>query len=70
MESTGIAGRVQVSSATYALLPRALRTACEVREAVQVKGKGALTTYVLPPAPLPPPGEGEGEEELDSSGGI
>jgi class 3 adenylate cyclase len=45
MESHGIAGRVQVTEATY----RALRTTFEFepRGPIEIKGKGAMSTYVL-----------------------
>jgi class 3 adenylate cyclase len=45
MESHGIAGRVQVTEATY----QALRTAFdfEPRGPIEIKGKGTMSTYVL-----------------------
>ncbi|GFH23755.1 guanylate cyclase domain-containing protein [Haematococcus lacustris] len=48
MESTGLPGRLQVSEATYSLLPperRALEW--EQRGSIEVKGKGKMSTYLL-----------------------
>jgi class 3 adenylate cyclase len=52
MESSGIAGRIQISASTRALLP-ADRFTFEARE-VDVKGLGRLTTYLVTPAPQRP----------------
>jgi guanylate cyclase len=62
MESHGVAGRIQISAATYALLHDDF--VCEPRGAVAVKGKGEMQTWYLlarksaegevPPAPAPP----------------
>jgi class 3 adenylate cyclase len=43
MESTGVAGSVQITDATYDLV-RA-RFACEERGMVEVKGKGQMRTW-------------------------
>jgi class 3 adenylate cyclase len=53
MESHGVPGRVHVTEATY----QALRTTFdfEPRGPIDIKGKGAMSTYVLvgpKPAPL------------------
>ncbi|WP_017720921.1 adenylate/guanylate cyclase domain-containing protein [Kamptonema formosum] len=45
MESHGLAGRIQVSDATYQLLRE--HYLLEKRGAIQVKGKGEMTTYFL-----------------------
>ncbi|TYQ30787.1 adenylate/guanylate cyclase domain-containing protein [Pseudanabaena sp. UWO310] len=45
MESHGIAGCIQVSETTYQYLRD--RYHFEVRDRVEIKGKGAMTTYVL-----------------------
>ncbi|MBW4496218.1 MAG: PAS domain S-box protein [Oscillatoria princeps RMCB-10] len=45
MESHGLAGRIQVSDATYKLLQE--QYLLEKRGAIQVKGKGEMTTYFL-----------------------
>ncbi|WIA39175.1 hypothetical protein OEZ86_005300 [Tetradesmus obliquus] len=47
MESTGLPGRVQISEETFSLLPTEQQAGCELREAVPVKGKGTLRTYLL-----------------------
>lgn len=45
MESQGMAGRVQVSEATYALVKDEF--VCEERGAIEVRGRGVLTTYFV-----------------------
>lgn len=45
MESQGIAGRVQISEATYALIKKDF--VCEERGAIDVRGRGQLTTYFV-----------------------
>ncbi len=45
MESQGMAGRVQVSEATYALVKDDF--VCEERGAIDVRGRGRLTTYFV-----------------------
>jgi class 3 adenylate cyclase len=45
MESHGVPGRIQVSEATYQLL--AGRFALEPRPLIEVKGKGAMQTYLV-----------------------
>jgi class 3 adenylate cyclase len=45
MESSGIAGRVHVSAATYEQTRDAFEW--ESRGAIEIKGKGAMTTYLL-----------------------
>jgi guanylate cyclase len=45
MESQGMAGRVQVSEATYALVKDDF--VCEDRGAIDVRGRGPLTTYFV-----------------------
>ena len=62
MESTGLPGRIQVASSTwdhcrdrYPFTPRD----------VEVKGMGALRTYVLDPASVARPGDATGSETRD-----
>ncbi|PNH09387.1 Soluble guanylate cyclase 88E [Tetrabaena socialis] len=56
MESTGIAGCVHVSEATYGLLRLEGETGWEPTGGIDVKGKGILNTFTwTPPPPLPPP---------------
>jgi hypothetical protein len=38
---------LQISEETYSLLPPEQQVGFELREAVPVKGKGTLTTYLL-----------------------
>lgn len=45
MESSGVPGRIQVASSTYALLRNAFTF--EQREPIEVKGLGPMTTYLL-----------------------
>jgi adenylate cyclase len=45
MESQGIAGRVQVGEATYALVKD--HFVCEERGAIDIRGRGPLTTYFV-----------------------
>ncbi|KAG2501369.1 hypothetical protein HYH03_001159 [Edaphochlamys debaryana] len=45
MESTGIAGEIQLSSTTYELIRE--RFSCKVRGKIAVKGKGEMVTYLL-----------------------
>jgi class 3 adenylate cyclase len=45
MESHGVAGCIQVSEATYQCLKE--QYLFEKRGVIQVKGKGAMTTYLL-----------------------
>ncbi|MEI6235438.1 MAG: adenylate/guanylate cyclase domain-containing protein [Planctomycetota bacterium] len=45
MESHGLPGRVQISAATYALVKDKFQT--EARGLIEVKGKGAMETYLV-----------------------
>ena len=45
MESTSVAGRIQISSATYEHVATSADLAWERRGEVEVKGKGKLVTY-------------------------
>ncbi|MEX1264972.1 MAG: adenylate/guanylate cyclase domain-containing protein [Actinomycetota bacterium] len=45
MESEGVAGSIQLSSATYALIRD--EYVCEARGIIRVKGKGEMETYLL-----------------------
>jgi guanylate cyclase len=45
MESGGVPGSIQVTSATYELIRD--RFVCEPRGVISVKGKGDMTTYIL-----------------------
>ena len=45
MESSGIPGKIQLAPSTYELIGESY--ACEARGSVQVKGKEAMTTYLL-----------------------
>ena len=45
MESEGIAGKIQVSAATYELIRNAY--VFEPRGTITVKGKGEMETYIL-----------------------
>ena len=45
MESTGIAGQVQLSEDTYELVRHRFR--CQKRGALELKGKGSMDTYML-----------------------
>ena len=45
MESTSVAGRMQISSATYEHVATSADLAWERRGEVEVKGKGKLVTY-------------------------
>ena len=45
MESTGLAGEVQISEDTYALVQRSYQ--CQMRGEIEIKGKGTMTTYML-----------------------
>ena len=45
MESEGIPGSIQVSPSTYELIRD--RYVCEPRGSIQVKGKGAMATFIL-----------------------
>lgn len=47
MESSGVPGRIQVAASTWALLRDVSSLSFERREAVEVKGMGRLTTYLL-----------------------
>ena len=47
MESTGLPGTIQLSPATYNLLPDSARAECMLRSAVEVKGKGLMSTYLV-----------------------
>ena len=47
MESTSLAGRIQLSSATHSLLSHCTTFAWEERKAIQVKGKGTMKTFLL-----------------------
>ena len=46
MESTGVPGSIQISDATLSLLPGHARAVWLSRGEVQVKGKGAMRTYL------------------------
>ncbi len=50
MESTGIAGRMQISEYTYALVSDHMDYSWKERGRVDVKGKGSMKTYLLDPA--------------------
>jgi class 3 adenylate cyclase len=54
MESTGVPGRIQVAPLTWALLRDAPSLSFEKREAVEVKGMGPMTTYLLAEAAAQP----------------
>ena len=54
MESTGIAGRMQISEDTYALVADNMYYSWNERGRVDVKGKGSMKTYLLDPAAAPP----------------
>jgi adenylate cyclase len=45
MESTGIAGKIQVSPSTFALI--ADQFECEERGVIDVRGKGPMSTWLL-----------------------
>ena len=47
MESTGLPGTIQLSPATYGLLPDSARAECMLRSAVEIKGKGLMSTYLV-----------------------
>jgi guanylate cyclase len=47
MESSGVAGRIQAAPSTWALLRDDPSLSFERREAVEVKGLGRITTYLL-----------------------
>ncbi len=47
MESSGVPGRIQVAPSTWALLRSSSSLSFEEREAVEVKGLGLMTTYLL-----------------------
>jgi class 3 adenylate cyclase len=47
MESSGLPGRIQVAPSTWALLRDAPSLSFERRDAVEVKGMGSMTTYLL-----------------------
>ena len=47
MESSGVAGRIQVAPSTWELLRRSPDYAFEAREPIEVKGLGTMTTYLL-----------------------
>ncbi|KAG1674451.1 hypothetical protein FOA52_003056 [Chlamydomonas sp. UWO 241] len=49
MESTGKAGCIHISEATYALLEGAARACFEPTDGVQVKGKGHMASYIYCP---------------------
>jgi class 3 adenylate cyclase len=50
MESSGVPGSIQVTMATWQRVKDRYRW--QVREGVEVKGKGPMTTYLLDPATL------------------
>jgi hypothetical protein len=54
MESSGVPGRIQVAPLTWALLRDAPSLSFEEREAVEVKGMGPMTTYLLAEAAAQP----------------
>ncbi len=45
MESTGLPGRIQITAATYDLLKGEF--VCDARAEIDVKGKGAMETWLL-----------------------
>jgi guanylate cyclase len=51
MESSGVPGRIQVAPSTWILLRDASAVWFEEREAVEVKGLGWMTTYLLAESP-------------------
>ncbi|HEX6655476.1 MAG TPA: adenylate/guanylate cyclase domain-containing protein [Candidatus Limnocylindria bacterium] len=53
MESTGVPGCIQVTQATWEFVRD--RYPWQVREGVEVKGKGPMTTYLLDPTRMEPP---------------
>ena len=53
MESTGLAGEIQVSSATYTLLKDEEEFVFTKRGKVEMKGKGHQTTYLLKECKMP-----------------
>ena len=46
MESSGIAGQIQITDSTYKLLPVKLQQVFLIRIGVPVKGKGLLNTFI------------------------
>jgi class 3 adenylate cyclase len=49
MESMGYPNRIQVSSTTFNLLDNQSRSELEARVPIEVKGKGAMQTYIYNP---------------------
>jgi class 3 adenylate cyclase len=45
MESTGVPGRIHISTATYELINREF--ICEPRGTIEVKGKGEMQTWFV-----------------------
>lgn len=51
MESTGLPMAIQLSEATYSMLPEESQAECVLRGTIEVKGKGLMSTYLVQPAP-------------------
>jgi adenylate cyclase len=47
MESSGVAGRIQVAPSTWELSRESSSYSFEAREPIEVKGLGLMTTYLL-----------------------
>jgi hypothetical protein len=47
MESTSLPMRIQLSEATYSLLPPKSQEGCSLRGEIEVKGKGLMSTYLV-----------------------
>ena len=47
MESTSLVGRMQISSATHALVCDWMDFEWEERECIHIKGKGSMKTFLL-----------------------
>ncbi|GAX85402.1 hypothetical protein CEUSTIGMA_g12818.t1 [Chlamydomonas eustigma] len=49
MESTSLPMQIQLSEATYSLLPAETQESCSLRGQIEVKGKGIMSTYLVDP---------------------
>ena len=47
MESTGLPMAIQLSEATFSLLPEESKAECLLRGTIEVKGKGPMSTYLV-----------------------
>lgn len=47
MESTGLPMEIQLSEATYCLLPKESQAECKERGTIEVKGKGLMRTFLV-----------------------